>query len=66
MKLLTDDINTYLQLYDIGINLSLIDPNPILEQIILGIQEQISESNASIEVAICRQYWPIRTYSRGS
>ena len=50
MKLLTDDINTYLQLYDIGINLSLIDPNPILEQVILGIQEQISDSNASIEV----------------
>ena len=49
MKLLTDDINTYLQLYDIGINLTLIDPNPILEQIILGRQEQITESNASID-----------------
>jgi signal transduction histidine kinase len=51
MKLLTDDINTYLQLYDIGINVSLIDPNPILEQILSGIQEQIKESNASIEVS---------------
>ena len=64
MKLLTDDINTYLQLYDIGINLTLIDPNPILEQIILGIQEQITESNANIEVSRCPHYWPIPIYFR--
>ena len=49
MKLLTDDINTYLQLYDIGIDPSLIDPNPIIEQILLSMQEKIGESNALIE-----------------
>ena len=49
MKLLTDDINTYLQLYDIGIDPSLFDPNPIVDQILFGMQEKIRENNALIE-----------------
>jgi PAS domain S-box-containing protein len=50
MKLLTSDITGYLQLYEIGVNKTLIDPNSILKDVITGMNKKILEANASIEL----------------
>lgn len=51
MKLLNDDINGFLQLHDIGIHKSIINPNPILENIISKIKGKLEQTNANIESA---------------
>jgi signal transduction histidine kinase len=51
MKLLTDDIYTFLQLYEVGINPSLIDPNPVLQNVLSQMSRKIEESDAKIELA---------------
>jgi signal transduction histidine kinase len=50
MKLLTDDINTFLQLYEMGVSPSLIDPNPVLANVISQMTRKIEQSNAAIEI----------------
>jgi signal transduction histidine kinase len=50
MKLLTNDITNYLQLYDIGINKDLINPNHIIETVLSGMKGKIQEANAIINV----------------
>jgi light-regulated signal transduction histidine kinase (bacteriophytochrome) len=49
MKLLTDDINSYLQLHDVGIAKSLVDPNAILKNVTENMERKILERNASVE-----------------
>lgn len=49
IKLLTDDINTYLQLYDSGINKSIIDPNMILDTVVSGLREKMEQANARVD-----------------
>jgi signal transduction histidine kinase len=51
MKLLTNDINHYLELYDVTINKQLIDPNEILIYVKEKMQKRIEDSNATINVA---------------
>ena len=51
MKLLTDDINKYLQLYDLGINKTLIDPNVILQDLLNNMKTKIDEARATIELS---------------
>ena len=48
LKLLTNDINNYLHLYDIGINKELINPNSIIEIVLSGMKGKIEEANATI------------------
>ena len=50
MKLLTNDITNYLQLYDIGINKELINPNRIIESVLSGMNGKIEEANAIVNV----------------
>jgi signal transduction histidine kinase len=50
MKLLTDDITAYLQLYEIGITKSMIDPNAILRDVISGMEKKLLETNGMIEL----------------
>jgi len=50
MKLLTNDINHYLELYDAGIKKELISPEINLEDLIKRIKEKIEEANAKIEI----------------
>jgi len=50
MKLLTNDINHYLELYDAGIKKELISPEINLEDLIKRIKEKIEEANAIIEI----------------
>jgi len=50
MKLLTNDINNYLELYNAGINKELIFPKMILQDIIREAKEKIEETNAKIEI----------------
>lgn len=49
MKLLTDDINTFLQLYEMGANPSLVDPNAVLVNVLSQMTRRIEQSNATIE-----------------
>ncbi len=49
MKLLTNDIHNYLELYDAGIKKELISPKTNLQDIITRIKEKIEEANAKIE-----------------
>jgi PAS domain S-box-containing protein len=49
MKLLTDDINNYLQLYEIGVSKSRIDPNQVINDLLEKIRPKILQSNAKIE-----------------
>ena len=50
MKLLTNDIHNYLELYDTGIKKELISPKINLQNIINEIKEKIEEANAKIEI----------------
>ena len=50
MKLLTNDIHNYLELYDAGIKKELISPKINLQDIIKKIKEKIEETNAKIEI----------------
>ena len=50
MKLLTNDINRYLQLYDIGINPEIIDPNEIVNNLVSGLKGKLEENNSHIEI----------------
>ena len=50
MKLLTNDIHNYLELYDAGIKKELISPKINLQDIIKLIKEKIEEANAKIEI----------------
>jgi PAS domain S-box-containing protein len=50
MKLLTEDINAYLRLYDLGINKTLIDPNSIVAEVLSRIKGKIEQAGATIEV----------------
>jgi PAS domain S-box-containing protein len=50
MKLLSDDIGKYLQLYDKGIEKALIDPNILLQELVSKLERKISEANATIEI----------------
>ena len=49
LGLLTNDINNYLQLYNIGINKQLIDPNKIIENVIAGMKGKIEDAQAIIK-----------------
>ena len=48
MKLLTNDISNYLQLYDIGINKQMIDPNNIIQNVLSGMKAKIEDAQARI------------------
>lgn len=50
MKLLTNDINNYLELYDVGIKKDLISPKIIVQAIVREIKVKIEEANAKIEI----------------
>ncbi|HMK18760.1 MAG TPA: ATP-binding protein [Chitinophagaceae bacterium] len=50
MKLLTNDINHYLELYDAGIKKELISPKIILQAITKQTKVKIEEANATIEI----------------
>ena len=50
MKLLSNDITNYLQLYDIGINKELINPNSIIKKALYGMKGKIEEANATINI----------------
>ena len=49
LKLLTNDINNYLQLYNIGINKQMIDPNKIIENVISGMKGKIEDAQATVK-----------------
>jgi PAS domain S-box-containing protein len=49
MKLLTEDINDYLYLYDLGTTKSWIDPNIILANVLSGMKGRIEQTGAQIE-----------------
>jgi len=50
LKLLTNDINKYLQLYDIGINKQMINANTIIEHVISGMKGKIEDAQANIHI----------------
>ena len=50
MKLLSGDINNYLQLYEFGIRKETIYPNMILHDVIESLQRKIDEANAKINI----------------
>jgi light-regulated signal transduction histidine kinase (bacteriophytochrome) len=50
MKLLTNDINHYLELYDAGIKKELISPKINLQKILREIKEKLEEVNGKIEI----------------
>ena len=50
MKLLTNDITNYLQLYDIGVNKVLISPNHIIESVLSALNGKIQEAKAIVNV----------------
>lgn len=52
MKLLTNDITNYLQLYDIGVNKQMIDPNGIIETVLSGMNGKIEDAQATINAAV--------------
>ena len=51
MKLLTNDINLYLELYDAGNRIELIDPNIVLTGVKEKMQKKLEDSNAIITIA---------------
>jgi PAS domain S-box-containing protein len=51
MKLLTEDINAYLRIYDLGINKTLIDPNSIVAEVLFRMKGKIEQAGATIEVS---------------
>jgi len=50
MKLLTNDINKYLELYDVRIKKELISPKTIIQAIVRETRVKIEEANAKIEM----------------
>lgn len=50
MKLLSNDINSYLQLYDFEITKETIHPNNILQNVIESLQKKIEEESAKIKI----------------
>ena len=50
MKLLTNDINHYLELYDVAVRIETIDPGIILIEVKERLQKKIEDSNAIINV----------------
>ena len=50
LKLLTDDINKYLQLYDIGVHKAVIDTGKIIQGTLSSMNRKIDEANATIEL----------------
>jgi PAS domain S-box-containing protein len=50
MKLLTEDINNYLQLYDIGITKTMIDPNSILKKVLIAFEPKLEQTMAKVEM----------------
>ena len=52
MKLLTNDINNYLALYDVGMRKELIDPNIELMDVKERIQKKLEDSNATLSIAM--------------
>jgi len=50
MKLLTEDINGFLRLYEIGVHPTLIDPNVVLDNVVSKMQRKFEQANAEIEV----------------
>ena len=50
MKLLTNDIHNYLELYDTGIKKELISPKINLQDILREIKEKMEEANVKIEI----------------
>jgi signal transduction histidine kinase len=51
MKLLTNDINNYLELYDVDVKKEMIDPNLILIDVKEKMQKRIEDANATISIA---------------
>jgi signal transduction histidine kinase len=51
MKLLTEDINSYLELYETPMVLSMVDPNEILQHVMAIHNRKIEQSEAVIEMA---------------
>jgi len=51
MKLLTNDINNYLEFYDVGIKKELIRPASILMEVKEKLQKKLEDANASINIA---------------
>jgi signal transduction histidine kinase len=49
MKLLTEDINGFLRLYEIGVHPTLIDPNTILGNVLSKMERKLEQSNAEID-----------------
>jgi PAS domain S-box-containing protein len=50
MKLLTEDINRYLQLYEMGAHKAMIDPHKIIQSTLSSMSKKIDESNATVEL----------------
>lgn len=50
MKLLTNDINNYLELYDIGIQKELIDPGSILTDVKEKMWRKLEDANATVDM----------------
>ena len=49
LKLLTNDINNYLQLYDLGVNKQVIDPNSLIEKVVSGMKSKVEDAEAKIQ-----------------
>jgi len=50
MKLLTNDINNYLKLYEIKVQKEVVDPNFLLQNVIGSMKNKLEDANAAIEV----------------
>ena len=50
MKLLTNDIDNYLELYDLGVKKEWISPKINLQNVLNGLKGKIEEANATIEI----------------
>jgi signal transduction histidine kinase len=51
LKLLTNDINNYLQFYDLGIQKQMINPNSIIKNVISAMQGKIEDAQATIQTS---------------
>jgi len=49
LKLLTNDINNYLQFYDLGVQKQMINPNSIIKNVISAMQGKIEDAQATIQ-----------------
>jgi len=50
MKLLTDDINKYLSLYDTGIRKKMFEPDVVIQEVLSKLEKKIIEVDAHIEL----------------